>query len=320
MDKFLEEILNTVAPSGYEYQMQNVVKEYTKDFALVSIDHAHNVYSVINEANDFKVLMCAHSDEIGMVITKINSNGTCSLRKVGGIKLPLYVGALVTVLHDGALVNGVIGIKEGVFDGKVTENSLFLDLGVDTFEEANKLVSIGDELVVNSKTVELNDRIVSRALDDKIGCYVITKALEELSKRELNSQVCSCTTTREEVGAQGAYVASVNYKPNIAIAVDVTYTSDVTGNPSDYGYVCLGKGPAICNSSIIHKKLNSLLTNVATKFDIPVQYEVMIRGTGTDADKIHFTNEGVPVCLVSIPLRYMHSSVEMVDKNDLIML
>lgn len=316
MDKLLENILNTVAPSGYEAQLQNVIKDYTKGFSSVSTDTAHNVYSIINEENDFKVLMAAHSDEIGLVITRINNNGTCNVRKVGGINLNLYIGVNVYVLHNNTLVSGVMGIKEGAFSN-VTENTLFLDLGVDSLDDAAKLVSIGDEIVIDSKTVMLNDkRISARALDDKIGCYVITKTLEELSKRKIDNQVCSCTTTREEVGTQGAYFAAAKFKPNVAIAVDVTYTSDVTGDSANYGNVALGKGPAICHSAIIHKKLNSLLHKVADDNGIKYQTEVMVRSTGTDADKMHFTNEGVPVCLVSIPLRYMHSSVEMVDLDD----
>ncbi len=317
MDNLLKDILETVAPSGYEAKMQNVIKNYTSSFSSISIDSAHNLYSTINLNSEFKVLMTAHSDEIGLVITNIKSNGTCSVRKVGGVKLPLYIGSKVHVLHNDVLVSGVIGINEGVFDSKITENSLFLDLGVDTKEEALKLVSIGDEIVIDSSYTLLNEnRLVSRALDDKIGCYVITKALEKLSAKNTNNCVCACNTVCEETGLRGAYFASSKFKPNIAIAVDVTFTSDITGDPANTGDVSLGKGAAICHSSIIHKKLNSLLTKVATDNNIPVQYEVMIRGTGTDADKMHFTNEGVPVCLVSIPLRYMHSSVEMVDMRD----
>lgn len=317
MDKLLDDILNTVAPSGYEVELQKVIKSYTSKFAVTTTDSAHNLYSVINDNNKFKILMAAHSDEIGLIITKINGNGTCSVRQVGGIKPALYVGALVHILHNGKLIDGVMGIKNNALNSKVDVNHLFLDLGVDSYKEASELVSIGDEIVLNTKTVLLNDnRLVSRALDDKIGCYVITKALEELSKRSLETQVCSCTTTREELGTQGAFFAAVNFNPNIAIAVDVTYTSDVDGDASNYGEVSLGRGPAICHSGIIHKKLNSLLTSVSTKNNIPVQYEVMPRGTGTDADKIHFTNKGVSVCLVSIPLRYMHSGVEIVDMRD----
>ncbi len=317
MDKLLETILNTTAPSGYEANLQKEIRDYTKSFSNTKTDSFHNLYSIINEDKDFRVLMTAHADEIGLVITNINSNGTCSVRRVGGVKLSLYVGVRVNVLHNGSLVKGIMGIKNGVFESKVTEDSLFLDLGVDTKEEAMKLVSIGDELTLDTNTVLLNDnRLISRALDDKIGCYIITKALEELSKRKINNQVCACNTVCEETGLRGAYGASVNFKPNIAIAVDVTYTSDVTGNPADTGNVKLGGGAAICHSSIIHKKLNSLLTKVAVENKIDVQYEVMIRSTGTDADKIHFTNDGVPVCLVSIPLRYMHSGVEMCDLRD----
>ncbi len=317
MDKLLKDILNTVSPSGYERELQTVIKDYTSKFSDVSVDASHNLYSVINKDNEFKVLMAAHSDEIGLVITKINSNGTCSVRKVGGIRAALYVGSLVYILHDGKLVDGVMGIKDGVFSKEVSVESLFLDLGVDSFDEASKLVSVGDEIVLNTKTVLLNEnRLTSRALDDKIGCYVITKALEELSKRKSNNKICSVTTTKEELGAHGAYFAASIFKPNIALIVDVTYTSDVTGNPSDYGDVRLGNGPAICHSGIIHKKLNDLLSKTASEFNIPTQFEVMPRSTGTDGDKMYYTNEGVSICLVSIPLRYMHSGVELVDLRD----
>lgn len=317
MDKLLTKILDTKTPSGYESNLQKEIQSFTKEFALTKTDSFHNLYSIINVDKEFKVLMTAHADEIGLVITNINSNGTCSVRKVGGVKLPLYIGSLVNILHDGKLVNGVMGIKNNVFDNKITENSLFLDLGVNSKEEAMKLVSIGDEIVLDTKTILLNDKkLVSRALDDKIGCYVVVKALEELSKRKINNQVCACNTVCEETGLRGAFAAAANFEPNIAIAVDVTYTSDVTGDPADTGMVSLGKGAAICHSSIIHKKLNSLLSKVAKENNIDVQYEVMIRGTGTDADRMHYTNKGVPVCLVSIPLRYMHSGVEMCDLDD----
>lgn len=317
MEKLLKDILNTVSPSGYEVDMQNVISNYTKIFADVKTDSAHNLYSTINTNSNFKVLMTAHSDEIGLVITHINSNGTCSVRRVGGIKPNLYIGVKVNVIHNGQLIKGIMGIKENVFESKIDDKSLFLDLGVDSKEDALKLVSIGDEIVVDSTFTLLNEnRLSSRALDDKIGCYIITKVLEKLNERKTNNCVCACNTVCEETGLRGAYFASTNFKPDIAIAVDVTYTSDVTGDPSNTGDIRLGNGAAICHSSIIHKKLNSLLTKVAEENNIPVQYEVMIRGTGTDADKIHFTNKGVSVCLVSIPLRYMHSAVEMCDLRD----
>lgn len=315
MDKLLKDILQTNTPSGYEASLQNVIRNYTKDFSNTKTDNFHNLYSIINEDKKFKVLMTAHADEIGLVITHINNNGTCSVRKVGGVNINLYVGVIVNVLHEGKNIKGVMGIKKDAFNN-ITENSLFLDLGVDTKEEAMKLVSIGDEITLDTQTIQLNNRIVSRALDDKIGCYIITKALEKLSERKIDNQVCAATTVCEETGLRGAYAAASNFSPDIAIAVDVTYTSDVTGSPSDTGEVSLGKGAAICHSSIIHKKLNDLLKKVAIKNNIPVQFEVMIRATGTDADKMHFTNKGVPVCLVSIPLRYMHSGVEMADLVD----
>lgn len=316
MDKLLKDILTTSTPSSYEGQLQKVIKDYTSKFAKTSNDNVNNLYSIINEDKEFKVLMTAHADEIGLVITKINHNGTCSVRRVGGVNLGLYIGVIVNILHDGKIIKGVMGVKDKVYSSTLSEDSLFIDLGVSSKEEAMKLVSIGDELTLQENCFMMNNKIVSKALDDKIGCYVITKALEELSKRKINNQVCSCNTVCEETGLRGAFAASVNFNPDIAIAVDVTYTSDVTRNPADTGEVNLGGGAAICHSSIVHKKLNKLLTEAAVENNIDVQYEVMLRGTGTDADRMHYTNKGVPVCLVSIPIRYMHSGVEMADMDD----
>lgn len=314
---FLYTLLDTKSPSGYEYPLQEKICNYLKNTSEEVIKHhSGNVINIINKNSNMKVMLSAHADEIGLMITEIDSQGYCKLTSAGGVRPGSYVGQKVTVVTlDNRFVPGVIGVDKSSFDHKVEAKELFLDLGVDSKEEASKLVKPGDYVILDTTYKHLaNNRFTSRALDDKIGCFIISEALRKAKEQNCKIGVYSLTSVGEETTMRGATFGPKIIKPNLAIIVDVTYTTDSHGVGT--GEVYLGKGPVLCHSTIVNKELNRLLEESAKRLDISLQYEIAVGRTGTDADKIFFTDDGIPCALISIPLRYMHSPSEICDLKD----
>ena len=228
-----------------------------------------------------------------------------------------YVGQRVQIIHNDQIVLGVVGADKSLLDHQVEVGELLIDLGVNTKEEAEKLVSVGDYVVIDEGMHELsNNTLCGRALDDRSGVFCILKAIEEL-RNETSVGVYSATTVGEETTGRGAFFVPTIVKPDFAIIVDVTYAVDVYGKKELAGDIKLGEGPVITHGSIINPKLLNRVINIAKEKNIPIQHEVWASRTGTDGDHIFNFQEGIPVVLISIPLRYMHSANEVVSKNDL---
>lgn len=318
--EFLNEMLKTMSVSGHEEELQRKVIREMKSYAdeIVS-DATGNVISVLNPQSDTKVLLCGHIDEIGFIVTSISHDGSLKVTNAGGVRAVLYLGTQVQIKTKTGIINGVV-----ITNSSLTKRSdlsctdLTIDIGASSKAEAEKLVSVGDPVCAKTDVLPLlNDRLAARAMDDRIGAFIVTQALIKAKEKGCTNGVYAATTVGEETSMRGAYWASVKTKPTCAIAVDVTYTSDYSGvDGTATGEICLGKGPVLCHSSIVSKKMNALLEKCAENLNLPLQYEIAPGRTGTDADKVHFTNEGVPTALVSIPLRYMHSSIETLDMKD----
>ena len=315
---FLETMIQTCSVSGHEETLQRKVIEYMKPLCdEILSDATGNVISVLNPDSDTKVLLCGHIDEIGFIVKGIESNGMIKVINAGGVRCGQYLGTHVSIYNSKGVVNGVVITNSSLLKNKdLSSDDLMIDIGAISKEEACKVVSIGDPICasVDFKYL-LNNRVAARAFDNRIGAFIVLEALRKAKDKGCKIGVYSATTVGEETTMRGAHWASQKVKPTCAIAVDVTFTNDYAGAHSS-GDVSLDEGPVLCYSSIVNKKLNEVFIKCAQDLNLNLQYEVCAGRTGTDADKVHFTNDGVPVALVSIPLRYMHSSIETLSLKD----
>ena len=318
-------LLNTVSVSGNEEANQKNAMQYAKTFAHDRrVDAVGNAVAVVNPDAPRRVLLCGHMDEIGFRVTYIDDRGFVHVQKAGGVRPKLYLGAPMQILHETeAGYNKVCGVgaanDELLKKEEMKDSDLIIDIGASSREEAAKVVSVGDSVCADTQVREmLNDRITCRALDDKTGAFVILEAARLAAERGARCGIYACTTTGEETTGRGAYFAAANIQPECALIVDVTWASDAPdGDPAHTGEVKLGGGPVLCLSGTVNKVLNRRLEAAARAKNIPLQYEVAGGNTYTDGDTALATGAGVPVALVSIPLRYMHSSAEVASKKDL---
>ena len=315
--EFLFEMLDTMSVSGHEIDLQKkVIKEMTPYAHEIRTDLTGNVISVLNPDADFKVLLAGHIDEIGLIVTHIRSDGLLKVAKAGGIRPGVYPGHQVIIGQKR--IPGVVILNDDM-KGDIKDKDLYIDIGAKDAEDARKYVEEGDPVHLNTYHLPLqNDYLCARAIDDRGGAFIVLEALKKAREMGCKIGVYAATTVGEETTMRGAYWAASKVKPNIAIAVDVTYAQDYPGtDPAESGPVKLGGGPVICNSSIANKKVNDLLKACARENDIPYQIESFLGRTGTDADKMHQSGEGVVTALVSLPLRYMHSPSEVCHIRDI---
>ena len=318
--EFLFELLQTGSVSGNKTELEKKIYDYMQDKAdLVTVDELGNVTAAVNPDAQFKVLLAGHADEIGLMITAVGSDGMLMVRKIGGIYTTTYPGHKVRIYTENGIVYGAVANSDDIAKNKdLKASDLRIDIGAKDREDALKYVELGDTVTFDTDVRELlNDCITGRALDDRLGAFIVMEALAQAKKNGASVGCYAVTTTGEETTGNGGYFAASRVKPNIAIAVDVTYTSDNCGiSEAETGDVAVGKGPVLCNNPSIHKKLNRLLRECARKLDMAVQTEAAGGRTGTDGDTMHLTGIGVPFALVSIPLRYMHSPAEVGSLKD----
>lgn len=319
-EEFLHEMLNTISVSGNTEQLAKVIKENMEQVSdLVMEDEIGDVVCVLNPRSETKILLAAHADEIGLTITHITEEGMLQTIKRGGIIPQTYPGQQVQIQTRNGIVYGVVQEYRELFKNtELKPEDFLIDIGAKTRAEAENLVELGDCIVRDTNIRKLaNNRFTARALDDRLGVFIIMEAL-----RRAKDQGCTCgvycgATVGEETTKNGAHWTAARVEPTLAIAVDVTYTSDCMGTrTADGGKVLLGDGPVLCNSPIASKKINERLRDCAKKAEISVQTEAASGWSCTDGDQIHFTGKGIPVAFVSIPLRYMHAPAEVADEKD----
>lgn len=319
--EFLEELLLTPSVSGYEEEIQKKALAYGREFADSQLcDPTGNVISVVNPQAACKVLLCGHIDEIGFVVSHVEDNGMLKLAKCGGVRPALYVGAAMQVIHEGKKTEGVVAVAPSLLKSNdVKAKDLTLDIGAESKEQALQYAAVGDSVCADTQLHELlNDNLAGRALDDRTGAFVILEAAKRAAAKGAKAGIYAATTVGEETTGRGAYYAASRVHPSCAVIVDVTWASDAPEtNPADTGDIRLGKGPVLCCSSIVNKNMNQLLRRIAEEKHIPLQWEVAPGGTSTDGDTVNLCQAGIPTALVSIPLRYMHSSVEVGSRKDL---
>lgn len=321
--ELLEILLSEISVSGEEFTLQDKLERHMKEtLETVKCEKdriGDGIYTVKGESGK-KILLSAHIDEIGLMVTGADADGFLKVTNVGGVKALAYPGHSVKIQTENGIIYGSIAA-----DGKVMKSEdfgvkdLLIDIGVSTKEEALRLVSPGDVVVSDTPIRELqNDRISARGLDDRSGVYVIMEALKRANEKKTPHTVCAAATAGEETSKHGARWVAERTAPSEAIIVDVTYTSDYPGmRTAEWGEVKLGRGPAICINPIFDKKMTRSLIEIAKEKGIPYQLEASSGKSCTDADEIHFAGKGIPVVLVSIPLRYMHSPSEVADAKDL---
>jgi len=288
--------------------IQNEIRDYVDE---IKIDALGNLIAH-KKGSGKKLMYAAHMDEIGIIATFIDDNGFIRFGAVGGLNTRDLVYNRVQ-FSNGTV--GVIGSEEENFKKSPNINKLYIDIGAKNKEEAEKLVSIGDTAMFMGDMVVAGGRVISKALDNRVGCYILIEALKKI--KNTPNDLYFVFTVQEEVGIRGARTAAYGINPDMGIAVDVTDTGDVP--ECDRMAVSLGKGAAIKikdSSVLCHAEVRTMMLEVAKENNIAYQLEVLAMG-GTDAGAIHATREGVPTGGLSVPTRYIHSPSEMADVNDI---
>jgi putative aminopeptidase FrvX len=319
----LDKLLRAGAPSGYEGPAAEVWRE-AASFAELSTDGIGSSIARVGDAAPLLAVV-GHIDEIGLIITHIDEKGFLWFAPVGGWDPQILVGQRVEVRGKNGPVLGVAGRKpihllEADQRKKVVElKSMHIDIGAADFDEAAELVRVGDPVVIATEPMPVaGERLVSRAMDNRLGAYVALESLRRCAEGDgPGGSFAAVAAVQEEIGLFGARTAAFEVRPDIAVAVDVTHATDAPGvDEKEIGSHPFGSGPAIGRGSTLSPKVFELLVETAEAEDIPYTISASGRGTSTDADVIQISRSGIPTGLVSIPLRYMHSPVEMVDLRD----
>lgn len=328
---FLERLLDAPGPSGFEIRAARVWREEAERFARdVRVDVSGNSYATVEGRDGPLVMLAGHIDEIGLQVTHIDEDGFLYVDEIGGWDPQVLVGQRVTVLGGRGDVPGVIGKKaihliQPDERNKASKTSqLWVDVGAKNRAAAADLgLRVGDPMVIAQGMVHLaGDLIASRAIDDRVGAFVVLEAIRLLSADSggLRATTTAVATVQEEIGYQGggARTSAYTLEPHVAIAVDVTFSTDVPDiEKKELGEHELGGGPVLSRGSAAHNGVFEMLAAVADEEGIPYTIQASPKATRTDADGIHLTRRGVPTGLVSIPNRYMHSPNEVVSVEDL---
>ncbi len=325
--KFLEKYLNTASPTGFEQNGQKVWTEYIKPFVdEIKVDHYGTAYGIINPEAEFKVVIEAHADEISWYVNYITDDGLIYVIRNGGSDQLIAPSKIVHIHGEKGIVKGVFGwpaIHTRVNQNEPTPKieNIFIDCGCTTKEEVENLgIYVGCMITYPDEFFEMNDRyFVCRALDNRMGGFMIAEVARLLkeNKKKLPFGLYITNSVQEEVGLYGATMIAQTIKPNIAIVTDVTHdTTTPMIEKKKEGNMKCGDGPVIAYAPSVHHIIRDLITETANKKKIPFQRNALSRATGTDTDSFAFSNGGVPSALISLPLRYMHTTVEMVAKED----
>ncbi|RPI63553.1 MAG: M42 family peptidase [Planctomycetaceae bacterium] len=323
---FLKKLLTTPSPSGYETVNQRVWVEYAKQFADEVITDAYgNAVAVLNPGGDPKVMLEGHVDEIGLMVKYIDDRGFVYFQRIGGVDPAMLRGKRVNIHAADGVVRGVLGataihLTDKEKEAKVPKmHELFIDIGASDGKAAAMRVSVGDPITFVDDFEVIDGNIaVARAFDNRAGAWVAIEALRMAKGKKLQCALYATSSIQEETGLNGAQMTVVNVKPDVAIAVDVTHATDTPGiDVKQHGDIKLGKGPSLSIGRENHPVLVSRLRQIAKKSKIDVQIETFSMSGGTDAWAFWTRNGGTPSTIVSIPTRYMHSTVEMIDLRDL---
>lgn len=324
---FLESYLNTTSPTGYETKGQIVWTEYIKSFVdEIKTDNYGTAYGIINPKAKYKVVLEAHADEISWYVNYISDEGIIYVIRNGGSDAVIAPSKRVNIHTNKGVVQGVFGWPAIHVRNKAREEApkietIWIDCGVSSKEEVEELgIHVGCVITYPDEFMVLNKNyFVCRALDNRIGGFIIAEVARLLreNKDKIDFGLYFTNSVQEEVGLRGAEMITNTIKPDIAIVTDVTHDSSTPKmNKIKEGDLKCGNGPVIMYAPAVQNNLRELIIDAAETKKIPFQRAASSRVTGTDTDAFAYSNGGVPSALISLPLRYMHTTVEMVHKND----
>ncbi len=324
---FLEAYLNNAAPTGYEWDGQKLWMNYLKPYVDEFITDTYGTaVGVINPKAKYKVVIEGHADEISWYVNYISDNGLIYVIRNGGSDHQIAPSKIVNIHTKNGIIKGVFGWPaihtrdKGKEESPKPEN-IFIDCGCKTKGEVEKLgIHVGCVITYPDEFHILNnDKFVCRALDNRMGGFMIAEVARLLheNKKVLPFGLYVVNSVQEEIGLRGAEMITQNIKPNVAIVTDVTHdTTTPMIEKKIQGDLEMGKGPVIAYAPAVQQRLRDLITDTAEANKIPFQRNALSRATGTDTDAFAYSNGGVASALISLPLRYMHTTVEMVHKED----
>src|SRR3954470_14479951 len=323
----LHKLLTAAGPSGYEQAPAAVFREAASAFAEVTHDTVGSTVARVPGTGDGRSLaVVGHIDEIGLIVHHIDDDGFLWFTGVGGWDPVILVGQRVQVITREGPITGVVGkkpihlLKDPEERKKAPElKALHIDIAARDGDDARAKVRIGDVAVIAAEPVEFpNGRIVSRSLDNRLGCYVAYEAARQVAEAgDAAADVCALAVAQEEITFAGARTTAFSLEPDLVIVVDVTFATDQPDvNEKELGRHRFGSGPVLQRGSTLDPAVFELMHETAEVEGIPFTVTASARATGTDADAIHASRGGIPSGVVSIPLRYMHSPVEMVQLDD----
>ncbi len=327
-EQFLKKYLNNASPTGFEAAGQKIWLNYLKPFIdKWELDDYGTVYGVINPGKPYKVVIEAHADEISWFVNHISDDGFINVIRNGGSDHIIAPSKRVDIHTKKGVVKGVFGwpaihLRKGKdADASPTMDKIFIDVGAKNQKEVLDMgIHVGCVITYEDKMMTLNNRYyVGKALDNKLGGFCIAEVARLLkkNKKSLPYSLYIVNAVQEEIGLRGAQMIADRIKPNVAIVTDVTHdTRTPLIDKKKQGDTQAGLGPSLTYAPAVQTKLLDLVIDTAKKKKIPFQYAASSRSTGTDTDAFAYSNGGVPSVLISLPLRYMHTTVEMAHKED----
>ncbi|HOE61636.1 MAG TPA: M42 family peptidase [Kiritimatiellia bacterium] len=324
----LKELLSLPTPTGFELAGMRLLAARLRDAAVpgVRFDVHGNLHACLNPDAPLRVMIEGHGDEIGFMVQHIDDDGFLYMCPLGGVTVPLLAGERLVIQGRNGPVYGVFGVRPPhLLSAKDRENvapkeirEIAVDIGARNQAEALELVDLGSPAVVASGWLDLaNNRAACRGFDNRIGAFIVTEAMRRLAREQLKVAVHMVASVQEEVGLVGGTTAAYDIRPHIGLCVDVTFATDAQKEDRKIaGDIRLGAGPALAIGPTYHTALNARVVEAAEKARIPLQRQVRNRGTGTCAWAMRLSRSGAAVVQLSIPLRYMHSPVEVLSLDD----
>jgi endoglucanase len=323
--EFLDELLRTPSPSGYEQQVQALVRDFAREHAdEVRTDLHGNVIAARNPGGRPRILLDGHCDHIGLMVQHVDDAGFIYVQAIGGWDLAILLGRAVVVWTKTGPQRGVIGRKPTHLLSEEDRKKmpkivdLWVDLGAASADEVKRSVRVGDPVTVELGAHELpNRRLTGPKLDNTAGLFVVLEALKRLAGKRFDAALFVVSAVQEEIGLRGATTAAHGVDPEVGIGVDVTHATDCpTIDRREHGAVDLGKGPVIFRGPNINPVLHDRLCDLARARSLPYQVKGAPRGTPNDANVLQLTRAGVATAAIGIPLRYMHTPVEIIALDD----
>lgn len=324
--EFLTRLVETPGPVGHEGAVQEVFVDYVSSFADEVIETAHgSVAAIRNPGGSPRVIVTGHADEIGLIVHHVHEKGFLFVRGLGGVDPATIVAGRFDVHTRSGVVPAVVGrkpihLQEGDERIKVQKLAqLYLDIGARSKAEAERMVRPGDPVTYAAGVTRLGKSLVSsKAMDNRTGVFCAAETLRRLGRAKPRACVIALSTVGEEIGGDGAGTSAYELEPDVAIAIDVTFASDQPDiSLNDTCDIVLGGGPALGRGPRLNQTVFTLLERAARKVKVSTQVDVLPGRTGTDGDPMYRSRRGVPLAVVGVPCRNMHSPVEVVSLGDL---